>query len=269
LVSRDAIIDVTFGAAHQELKSVAACDIDVFCDLDSRSRRGRDIMPQPATSALHDKIYALIELGYDATAAYTAAVRKLNNIELRVMLDEFRCDHMRHTYVLSRQLRDLGKAPPSGFDIRPLLASGPKVVRELTSDEQVLEAMEENERVTFRAYSNALLDAGLGMNLAKTLRQNLDDEYRHGTWIRRELARLNGAHASESISRSTMSDVPPMPASERRLKANALTEQGCVTGNPGLRACASHSAEDTRATRDSGVFAEQRASSCALPKAAT
>jgi rubrerythrin len=152
---------------------------------------------RPSVPTANDNLYALIELGYDATAAYTAAIRCTKNLNLRCMLDQFRSDHMRHTHVLGRQLRMLGTEPPSGFDIRPILAHGPKAIRELNSDREVLEAMVDVEGETFCAYSEALLDSRISAHVRATIRQNLDDEYRHGSWIRAELAALKSAELAK------------------------------------------------------------------------
>jgi rubrerythrin len=149
----------------------------------------RDI--QQFEPSANQKVYALIEFGCEAIALYAAAIRRTQDLNLRCMLEQFRADHIRHTRVLARQLRMLGTEPPRGLDFRPVLADGPKAIGELLGDREVLRAVARNERETLRVYSGALLDASMPARLLQTIRQNLDDEYRHATWIRAKLAALS------------------------------------------------------------------------------
>jgi hypothetical protein len=77
-----------------------------------------------------------------------------------------------------------------------MLGNGAKIINELRDDLSVLDAMQRNESTTFLAYSETLLDRRVSPGTAKVLRHNLDDEYRHATWIRYERSRMRGTSQS-------------------------------------------------------------------------
>jgi rubrerythrin len=63
---------------------------------------------------LHALLENLIELGFDASEAYDAAIERVDDAGYRARLAEFRSDHFRHTEELSRALRERGHDPPNG-----------------------------------------------------------------------------------------------------------------------------------------------------------
>jgi len=149
-------------------------------------------------------LHSLAELDYDAIDAYSVAIDKIEDPARRAALEEFRTDHRRHVEDLSRQLRDLGRDPPSGADIKSVLAQGKVVLGTIRGDKGILRAMRSNEKDTNQAYERALNRGDLSTQLAELLSGNLADERRHLNWIENELARIE----DRDEARPTPSELP-------------------------------------------------------------
>jgi len=125
----------------------------------------------------------LIQLDYDAIAAYDAAIERLDEPAFRNTLTGFRDDHRRHTQNLAPFLRELGAEVPTEGDAKQLLTKGKVVMANLLGDTAILHAMRTNEDDTNTAYGRAVEHVGLSDEARAVVRQNLADERRHCEWI--------------------------------------------------------------------------------------
>jgi len=137
----------------------------------------------------HRLLEELIKLDYDAIEAYDAAIERLGDLEAQARLTEFRDDHERHTRNLGEHLRQMGRMPPMGPDIKRLLTKGKVVIAGLVGDLAILKAMRSNEDDTNVAYERAL-GQDLPLMLRETLLENHADEKRHRAWIEEKLSRM-------------------------------------------------------------------------------
>jgi uncharacterized protein (TIGR02284 family) len=141
-------------------------------------------------AAFIDTLKNLIELDFDAVAAYEAAVSRLEDAAIKDQLGEFMSDHQRHIQQLSAIVRELGELPPTDKDLKAVLTQGKVVIGNLTGDKGILQAMKSNEDDTNRAYEQALRRTDILPRAEGLLKQNLADERRHRSWIEERLSRL-------------------------------------------------------------------------------
>jgi uncharacterized protein (TIGR02284 family) len=125
----------------------------------------------------------LIQLDFDAAAAYGAAIERVERAEYRAALSEFRDDHLRHTRELGECMRQLGHEPPRSGDAKEMLTKGKVLVGGLLGDRAVLEAMRSNEEDTVTAYDRAVDFSGLPENVRNVIAHARADEHRHRHWI--------------------------------------------------------------------------------------
>lgn len=143
-------------------------------------------MAKQVASLLND----LIQLDYDAVAAYQTAIDRLEDQSAKTRLAEFRGDHERHTRDLSMLVRDLGGTPPTEGDFMAVLTQGKVALGGLMGDKQILQAMKSNEDQTNTAYEEAVKHPELAGDTKTLLETNLADERRHREWIESHLATL-------------------------------------------------------------------------------
>ena len=136
-------------------------------------------------------LYDLIELDYDAIAAYDAAIKRLDDAAFKQALTEFRADHARHTQNLAPFLREMGSVVPEAGNAKALLTSGKVVFANLFGDNAILEAMRTNEDDTNTAYARAVEHPDATMEIRRVLEENLADERRHCSWILNALGRTS------------------------------------------------------------------------------
>jgi rubrerythrin len=151
-------------------------------------------MPTPTMAGTqsepHRLIEELIKLDYDAIEAYDAAIERLDDEESKQSLAEFRDDHARHTENLARFLRDAGRKPPSGPDAKRVLTKGKVLIADLMGDKAILQAMKSNEDDTNTVYERATQNKNLSSDMARTVRENLEDERRHRAWLEQKIAHM-------------------------------------------------------------------------------
>jgi uncharacterized protein (TIGR02284 family) len=140
--------------------------------------------------AFIDTLKNLIELDFDAAAAYEAAISRLEDPLIKDPLGEFMSDHQRHIQELSALVRELGELPPEAGDLKAVLTQGKVVVGGLVGDAGILHAMASNEDDTNTAYEQALKRTDILPRAAGLLKQNLADERRHRAWIEQRLSRI-------------------------------------------------------------------------------
>lgn len=124
----------------------------------------------------------LIQLDYDAIAAYLSAIKRLDKAEYKAKLTEFLGDHKRHVEELGSAVRSEGGTPPTEGDAMKILTQGKVVIAGLLGDEAILKAMNANEKVTNIKYEEAV-KIGYAEHILVILRQGLSDERRHKDWI--------------------------------------------------------------------------------------
>lgn len=139
---------------------------------------------------VHTMVQHLIELDYDAVAAYQAAIDRLENPTFRKRLAEFMADHVRHTQELGRILVEAGRTAPTQGDLKSVLTKGKVLIAGLVGDKAILMAMRTNEEDTNTAYERAFDHPEVAGELRDCLRRGLDDERRHRELIAKQLATL-------------------------------------------------------------------------------
>ena len=145
---------------------------------------------------LHSLVKNLIELDYDAIQAYEAAIARLTREGQRRQLMEFRDDHQRHIEELSRVLRDGGRTPPKGPDLKRLLMEGKVVLAGLVSERAILYALKSIAKDTNVAYERASRSDAVPLQLRELLRASLADERRHRGWLEEQLDGEDPPHAT-------------------------------------------------------------------------
>lgn len=138
-------------------------------------------------SSVESLLEDLVQLDYDAAAAYQSAIDRLENERWRATLAQFKEDHLRHTRELSDVLMRLGRTPPQEGDAKQLLTQGKVVIAGLVGDEAILRAMRTNEADTNTAYERAIGFKNLPDGTESVLQRNLQDEQRHCAWILEQL----------------------------------------------------------------------------------
>ena len=126
---------------------------------------------------------SLIELDYDAIAAYRTAIDKLDNADDKAVFRGFMADHERHIIDLRPFVERFGEKSAQGTNAMVILTKGMVVIAGLMGDRAILEAMRTNEDQTNRRYDKATSRGDLPAELMAVLLKNLSDERRHRTYI--------------------------------------------------------------------------------------
>lgn len=129
-----------------------------------------------------DKLSDVIELDYDAIAAYKAAIDRLDNTAYKTKLREFLADHERHVSDLSEIVREEGGTPPDSGDYKQALTKGQVVIADLAGDRAILKAMKLNEDQTNSLYEK-MVNQDFPDHIQTLLKKGLSDERRHRAWI--------------------------------------------------------------------------------------
>lgn len=131
----------------------------------------------------------LIELDYDAIAAYKSAIERLDDAAFKKKLTEFLGDHQRHVEELGDAVRKEGGNPATEGDAMKILTKGKVVIAGLMGDEAILKAMRVNEEVTNTKYEEAV-EEGYPEHIQALLRKGLADERRHKEWLLTTIEKL-------------------------------------------------------------------------------
>lgn len=144
---------------------------------------------------------SLIELEYDAVAAYEVAVGKLQTLAFKEQMREFMSDHQRHIIALKPHAAHLGINVASGPDIKQLVTMGKVLAAQLAGDRAILYALRSNEQDTNSAYERAIGHDDASPDLLAVLERGFADERRHRAWITRCLDPEQHQHEySENLS---------------------------------------------------------------------
>lgn len=140
-----------------------------------------------ANDHIIDELNKLINLDYDAIKAYETAIDRLHSVSYQERLETFKHDHVRHTQNLASIVSEYGGEPASQSDTKSVLTQGKVVIGNIVGDQGVLKAMNSNERTTNENYESALKSLAAKPDIARVLRENLEDERRHKDWIEKAL----------------------------------------------------------------------------------
>jgi len=136
------------------------------------------------------KLNNLIELDYDAIAAYKAAIERLEDTQFKQQLAAFMEDHQNHITALSESVRLEGGNPADGGDLKQILTKGKVVVAELGGDDAILKAMKMNEDVTNKSYEE-MVDEPFQGTIKLIVQNGLADERRHRAWLNATLEQIS------------------------------------------------------------------------------
>lgn len=132
---------------------------------------------------INEKLHDLIELDYDAIAAYKAAIDGIDDASYKAKLIEFMGDHERHVTEFSGVIRKQGGKPPDSGDFKQILTAGKvKIADMVGSDDSILKAMKANEEQTNSKYES-MVQESFPAPVQKLLEAGLADEKRHRAWI--------------------------------------------------------------------------------------
>ncbi len=134
-----------------------------------------------------DTLKDLIQLDFDASRAYDQAIEEIDVPSIRNQLIQYRSDHERHISNLSALLRRMGETPPEpSRDIKGFLIEGFTAIRSMTGTEGALKAMETNEKLTNKRYSQAT-SISMPTDVADQVERNFQDEQQHLQYIEQAL----------------------------------------------------------------------------------
>lgn len=125
----------------------------------------------------------LIQLDFDAAAAYQAAIDRLETPRFKAAMRRFKADHLRHTNELSPCLHDMGQEAPREGGAKQLLTTGKVLLAGLVGDVAIVTAMRTNEDDTVTAYDRAVVHPDCPENLLAVLKRGQADEHRHRDWM--------------------------------------------------------------------------------------
>jgi rubrerythrin len=135
-------------------------------------------------NSLVDALKDLVELDYDAVEAYEAAINRLDNIDYKKKLTEFKDDHLRHIKEVSEALKRHGENAPTGPSIgKQWITKGKVVLGNVMGDDGILSAMRSNEIDTNRAYERMNAREDKWDDVIDVLKRGLQDEHKHKAWL--------------------------------------------------------------------------------------
>jgi len=136
------------------------------------------------------KLTDVVELDYDAAAAYREAIERLDDTASKAKMQEFLRDHERHISDLSEVIRKEGGTPPDSGDFKKVLTKGKVQLADLAGDDAILKAMKTNEDQTTSKYES-MVEEDFPNHIHTLLKQGLEDERRHKAWIEMTLKEIS------------------------------------------------------------------------------
>jgi Domain of unknown function (DUF2383) len=128
-------------------------------------------------------IRELLELEYDATDAYKAAIERLESVAYRDKLKEFLNDHDQHVEGLRALAASQDILLPDGPDMKRILTKGKVILASPAGDGAILLPMKTNEDDTVTAYERASTHKDMPRQASPLMRKALADEQRHRAWM--------------------------------------------------------------------------------------
>lgn len=135
-------------------------------------------------SVFSEAIKELLQLEYDASEAYEAAIKRINSPSYKEELTAFLADHHSHIHKLKNLLMAHRHIPPAGPSLgKQWLTKGKVVFGALLGDMTILEAMRSNETDTNTAYERVNAREDKWEDARLILNEALQDEKRHKAWL--------------------------------------------------------------------------------------
>jgi rubrerythrin len=134
-----------------------------------------------------DLLGSLLKVEYDAIQAYNQAIGGIDITNIREQLILFQNDHERHICILTTFIKEMNEKPferPStdkGFFVE-----GFTPIRSMFGIEGALQAMENDENITNRHYSDALLKE-LPTDIRTQISEIFGEEQRHLQYVEQAL----------------------------------------------------------------------------------
>ncbi len=130
-----------------------------------------------------DKLISLCQLDIDAIHAYNKATGNIDQLDIKNSIAKFQGDHERHVKELSDMIRSYGSEPPEfSKDFKGFMLQAFTSIRSVTGIEGALKALRGGEKMTNRAYDDAVKQNFPPLVMV-LLRRNYDDEQRHLNYI--------------------------------------------------------------------------------------
>lgn len=138
-----------------------------------------------------DHLNKLIQLDFDASLTYKDALVHIDDLVVRLDLEDFLRDHERHVMELSSIVRDLSGTPIEAHrDLKGALLEGVTKLRSRTGTLGALRAMRSNEKLTNRVYDREM-EVYMPPIAQVIVMENLADERRHLAAIEAHIERLS------------------------------------------------------------------------------
>jgi uncharacterized protein (TIGR02284 family) len=135
-------------------------------------------------------VVQLIQVDIDALAAYKQALSAIDDSAIHKKMKSFADDHARHIKELSKWVKDAGGTPPENTkDIKGFLIQGFTAIAGKIGLKSVLTAMQQNEKLTNKAYKNAKGWKG-SSELKELVSNGYDDEVKHMEFLDEQLKAL-------------------------------------------------------------------------------
>lgn len=138
-------------------------------------------------------LISLTQLDIDAVYGYDKALKEVEDQTIHSQLTTFRNDHKRHVDELSHAIKSFGENPPEfSLDFKGYITTGFTAVRSLSGTVGALKALESNEKLSNKMYSDAL-SWDMPANVKALIEKNYADERRHLKYIQDRLEALVAA----------------------------------------------------------------------------
>ncbi len=143
-----------------------------------------------ANEEMVKNLNSLLQLEIDAVHAYGEAIKNIDDAVIKGRITDFQGDHQKHITDLSEVVHKLGGTPPGySLDFKGFFIQGFTAIRSATGTVGALKAMETNEKLTNKNYSDAL-GWTLTPQAKMVVEKNYSDEKRHLEYIQNLLSSL-------------------------------------------------------------------------------
>lgn len=143
-----------------------------------------------ANNDLQAALIELIQLDYDAIAAYDTAIAHIISKPYQSKLIEFRQDHEKHIAEIGQLLKVREIAVPQGPDLKSYLSKVSILFGDLFSDKAILVALLNSEMNLHTAYDKANQCEDIWLDFIEILAKALSDEVRHKEWLEEQMIAL-------------------------------------------------------------------------------
>jgi len=154
---------------------------------------------QTADATLVARLNDLLQLDYDAVAAYRLALHELESTVLSDQLRSHLDDHQRHIEELERHIDRLGGMRMPMPHLSGVFKLAVQSAVAAASDRGVLLAFQANEMQSRDKYARAAAETDMPVDVRDTIRRAADDEVRHYEWAVRSLEQMGAAEDDADV----------------------------------------------------------------------